>query len=85
MTKGAAESYALPIGTWADGYSEIGLPVPADARFLSILAHPFQLTHDWMRTFQPARTLWLYATARIRGVEADATNLHQALRTMLNG
>ena len=66
-------------------YREIGLPVPADARFPSILTHPFQLTHDWIHTFQPARSLWLYATACIRGIEADATNLHQALRTMLNG
>ena len=64
-------------------YGNMGLPVPADARFSSILTHPFQLTHDWIQTFQPARSLKLYATARIRGIEADATNLHQSLLNTL--
>jgi hypothetical protein len=61
----------------------IGLPVPADVQFHPLLTHPFQLTHERMETFQPARSLWMYATASIRGLESDASMLHQVLRNTI--
>jgi len=60
-------------------YSFADCSIPPDARVLNVFAHPFQILEDRFDQFPPARALWLYSIAYMRGMEARTKELYQAL------